>query len=96
MSNKELYKQKMQAKLDEWEADVDVLKAKASQASSNAQLEWNQEINLLKGKIEHGKAKLAKVSNASEDSWESIKKGVDSAWDALSVAVRDAKAKFKE
>ena len=96
MSNKVLYKQKMQAQLDEWEADVDMLKAKASKASSNAQLEWNQEINILKGKIEHGKTKLAKVADASEDSWESIKEGVDSAWDALSVAVSDAKAKFKK
>lgn len=95
MSKKELYKQKMQAQLDEWEADVDRFKAKASGASANVQLELNKEINVLKGKIEQGKTKLAEIADVSEDAWESIKEGVDSAWDSLKAAVSDAKAKFK-
>lgn len=95
MSKKELYKQKMQAQLDEWEAEVDRFKAKASGASANVQLEMNKEINALKGKIEQGKTKLAEMADASEDTWESIKEGVDSAWDSLKAAVSDAKAKFK-
>ena len=95
MSKKELYKQKMQAQLDEWEAEVDRFKAKASGASANVQLELNKEINALKGKIAQGKTKLAEIADASEDAWESIKEGVDSAWDSLKAAVSDAKAKFK-
>ena len=95
MSKKELYKQKMQAQLEEWEAEVDRFKAKASGASANVQLELNKEINALKGKIEQGKIKLAEIADASEDAWESIKEGVDSAWDSLKAAVSDAKAKFK-
>lgn len=95
MSKKELYKQKMQAQLDEWEAEVDRFKAKASGASANVQLELNKEINAMKGKIEQGKTKLAEIADASEDSWESIKEGVDSAWDSLRAAVSDAKSKFK-
>ena len=96
MSKKELYKQKMQAQLDEWEVEVDRFKAKASGASANVQLELNKEISALKDKIEQGKIKLAEIADASEDAWESIKEGVDSAWDSLKVAVSDAKAKFKE
>ena len=95
MSKKELYKQKMQAQLEEWEAEVDRFKAKASGASANVQLELTKEINALKGKIEQGKTKLAEIADASEDAWESIKEGVDSAWDSLKAAVSDAKAKFK-
>ncbi len=95
MSNKELYLQKMQAQLDEWEAEVDGLKAKASGVSANVQLELNKEISALKGKIEQEKTKLAEIEGAGEDAWESIKEGVDSAWDSLKAAVSDAKAKFK-
>lgn len=95
MSKKELYIQKMQAQLGEWEAEVDRFKAKASGASANVQMELNKEIGALKGKIEQGKTKLAEISDASEDAWESIKEGADSAWDSLKVAVNDAKAKFK-
>lgn len=95
MSEKELYQQKKQAQLDEWEAEVNRIKAKASGASANAQLELNKEINALEGKIEQGKAKLAEIADASEDAWESIKEGVDSAWDSLKSAVNDAAEKFK-
>jgi transposase len=95
MSKKELYKQKMRAQLDEWEAEVDKFKAKASGASANVQLELNKNINAMKDKIEQGKSKLAEIADASEDSWESIKAGVDSAWDSLGAAVSDAKAKLK-
>lgn len=96
MSKKELYKQKMQAQLVEWEAEIDRLKAKASGASANVQLELNKEIKALKGKIEHVKTKLAELAAASEDAWESIKEGVDSAKDSLKAAMRDAKEKFKK
>ncbi len=95
MSRKELYKQKMQAQLDVWEAEVDKFKAKASGASADAQLELNKEINALKGKIKKGKTMLADIADASEDAWESVKKDVDSTWDSLKSAVSDAKRKFK-
>jgi septal ring factor EnvC (AmiA/AmiB activator) len=95
MSKKELYKQKMQAQLDEWEAEVERFKAKSSGASANVQLELNKELNALKGKIGQVKTKLTELADTSEDSWESIKLGLDSAWDSLRAAVSDAKAKFK-
>jgi predicted nucleic acid-binding Zn-ribbon protein len=95
MSKKELYKQKMQAQLDEWEAEVEGFKAKSCGASANAQLELNKEISALKGKIEQGKTKLAEIESASEDAWESIKEDLDSVWDSLKSAVSDAKAKSK-
>jgi len=95
MSKKELYEQKMQAQLNEWQAEVDKFKAKASGASAKAQLQLNKDISALEGKIEQGNTKLAEVTAASEDAWESIKEGVDSTWDSLESAVSDAKAKLK-
>ncbi len=96
MSEKELYQQKKQAQLDEWEAEVDKLKAKASGASADAQLELNKEIEELEGKIEQGKSKLAELADASEGAWGSIKEGVESAWDSMKSSFRDATAKFKK
>lgn len=95
MSDKELYQQKMQAQLDEWKAEVDKLKAKASGASADAQLEMNKQIKALESKIEEGKAKLSELAKAGEDAWESIKDGVESAWGSLKSAVSDAASKFK-
>ncbi|MEX1276561.1 MAG: coiled coil domain-containing protein [Bacteroidota bacterium] len=96
MSEKELYQQKKQAQLDEWKADVDKLKAKASGASADAQLEFNKQIKALEGKIEEGNAKLAEIVEASEDAWESLKDGVESAWDSMKSAFSEALDKFKK
>jgi hypothetical protein len=95
MSEKELYQQRKRAQLDQWEAEVDKLKAKASVASADAQLKLNEGIEALEGKIEQGKAKLAEIADASDDAWESAKEGVDSTWDALKSAFSDAAAKYK-
>jgi len=95
MNDKELYQQKMQARLDEWKAQVDKLKAKSSGASADAQLDVNKQIRVLERNIEEGKAKLSELTEASEDAWESIKEGVESAWDSLKSGVTDAAAKLK-
>jgi flagellar biosynthesis chaperone FliJ len=96
MNDKELYQQKMQARLDEWKAEVDKLKAKGSGASADVQLDMNKQIRVLEGRIEDGKAKLSELTEASEDAWESIKEGVESAWGSLRSAATDAAAKFKK
>lgn len=95
MKDKELYQQKKQAQLDEWKAEVDKLKAKASGASADAQLEMNKQIKALETKIEENKAKLSELAKAGEDAWESIKDGVESAWDSMKSAVSDTAKKFK-
>ena len=46
-NDKELYQQKKQAQLDEWTAEVKELKAKASGASVDAQLELNKKIDAV-------------------------------------------------
>ncbi len=95
MNEKELYQQKMQARLDEWKAEVTKLKAKASGASADVQLDMNKQIKVLERSIEEGKAKLSEIAEASEGAWESIKDGVESAWDSLKSAATNAASKFK-
>ena len=95
MGDKELYVQKMQAQLDVLKAEVAKLRAKASAASADVQLEMNRQIKALDSQIEAGTEKLSQLAKAGEDAWESIKQGVDSAWAYLKSAVNDATAKFK-
>ncbi|MCG6201811.1 coiled coil domain-containing protein [Psychromonas antarctica] len=85
MNKKELYQQKKQAQLDEWQAELDKLKAKASGASVDVQLEVNKQIKALEGKLDEGNTKLAEIAAASDDTWESMKS-----------AFNDTVAKFKK
>jgi chromosome segregation ATPase len=95
MTDKELYQQKKQAQLDTWKAEVDKLKARASELSADAQLEMGKHIETLDGKIEEGKTKLSELAQAGEEAWPPLKEGVESAWDTLKSAVSDAAAKFR-
>lgn len=95
MSEKELYRQKMKARLDEVMADIDKLKAKASGASADMKLKLTQHIKDIEVKVDEGKAKLTELGNTKEERWESVKEGTESAWEALKHAVKDVSAKFK-
>lgn len=64
--------------MDEWKAEVDKLKAKASGTNADAQLEINKIIKTLESKIEKSKAKLLELVEAGEDAGESIKERVES------------------
>ena len=95
MDEKQLYQQKRQAQLDEWQAEIDKFKAKASGASADAQLKLNEQIKVLEGKLTVGKAKLKEIAEASDDAWESIKGGAESAWASLKSGFSEAASKFK-
>lgn len=95
MSEKDLYKQKFHAQLDVLKADVDKLKAKASIASANVQIELNKKMEDLDQQIRGVHTKLSELTYSSAEAWESIKKGVESAWDSLKATYNDVAAKFK-
>lgn len=96
MKDRALYRQKKQAQLDEWKAEINLFKARASMASADAQLKIIKHIKILEKKIDENKAKLSELSNSSEEANETIKQDVESAWDSLKSAMKEASAKFKE
>lgn len=96
MNEKELYRQKYQAQLDEWKADVAKLKARTAGAKADAQIEMNKHIKVLDHRMQEAGAKLAELAAASEEGWDSVRKNVESTWAALKAGVGAAAAKFKE
>ena len=86
----------MQSQLNQWKAEIDKLKAKASGANAEAQLEMNKQIKALESKIEESKAKLSALAEATEKAWQSMKGGVETAWSSLKSAAGDAADKFKD
>lgn len=95
MSEKEIYQQKLKAKLDEWRSEIEKMRAKASGASADAKLEMNKKTDELEAKIEEGKNKLAELADASDDKWETMKDDLESKWESLKSAFSDAASKFK-
>jgi uncharacterized protein YfiM (DUF2279 family) len=96
MDEKELYRQKHQAQLDEWKADVAKLRARAAGAKADAQIEINKHIKELEARMHDAGAKLSEMAAASEEAWDSAKKGMETTWEALKAGVSAAAAKLKE
>lgn len=95
MSDKESYLKYLQEQLDQWIAELNVLREKAKVAGSKTIENMPDQIKILESKIEEGKKKVKEVADANEESWESLKEGFDGAWKSLSAGFKDAAAKFK-
>lgn len=95
MQNRKLYQRKAKAQLAQWRADFDKLKARASGASADRQLEINRNLKVLERKIEEGRDRLSEISRYSEDSWESASENVRSAWESIKFEANDIIAKLK-
>lgn len=95
MNDKDLYKQKYQAQLNEWKADIDKLKAKAMGSKADVQLDMNKLVADLESKSKLATDKLAELQDASEEAWDSVKTGVESAWDTLKTSMHNGMSKFK-
>ena len=95
MSKKEAYRKKLEAQLDEWNAKIEVLKAKANKAEASAKVEYHETIEDLQKKRSNAKDKLQELRNAGEDAWEDLKGGLEQSWSDLEAAVKAATSRFK-
>ena len=96
MSDKAQFQEKLQAQLDEWGIDLAKLKSKAAETTEEARLEMDVQLVTLEAKLEAGKEKLAELADTSEEAWESIQGGLESAWGSMKTAFSEAAAKFKD
>ncbi len=96
MSNeKEAYRQKMQAELDQYRARIEMLRAQAAEAGADARIEYEKHLDELEGRRKEMEAKLEKLSASGEEAFSDMKKGVASAWQELGRAVDEAASRFK-
>jgi len=95
MSMKEAYQKKLQAQLDEWNTEIDKLKAKAEKAEADSQLEYYKLIEEFRSKQQAAQQKLDELKGAGEGAWEDLTAGVESAYDSLANAIKSAASRFK-
>ncbi|MBW4655204.1 MAG: hypothetical protein KME20_19505 [Kaiparowitsia implicata GSE-PSE-MK54-09C] len=94
MTERKAYQGEMEAKLQEWGAKLDAMKAKANESGTDAKAELDQKIKTLTAKREAVQQQLANLKSSSDDAWDSVKAGVQGAWNELSSAFEDAASKF--
>ena len=92
---RDAYVRKVKAKLDEWNAEIDKLEAKARQKEAEIKTDYQERIDVLETKREEANDKLAALQSAGDAAWQDLKSGVELAASALGEAVKSARTRFQ-
>ncbi|RUO65434.1 hypothetical protein SAMN06297229_1161 [Pseudidiomarina planktonica] len=80
MSEKKAFERKVEGQLEEWEAELDKMKAKAKQSSGEAEIKSKEKARDLEHRIEEGRRKLDALKQAGADGWQNVEKEIKSSW----------------
>jgi len=89
------YKQKMSAQLKEWNAQINLLEAKAENLGADIKIKRAEELHALRAKQRVAAEKMQELEAASGEAWEQIKVTADKIWEELKFGVSEAHSKFK-
>lgn len=79
-----------------WSLERDRFEAKAQHLSAEARKQFEQTREEFRKLRKDMKAKLVDLEVASENAWDDVKEGADTAWNAMSKAFEKAAAHFKK
>lgn len=94
-NEKHAYQQKIDAKLKEWDAEVDLLKAKSEGLTADAKIEIDKKIEQLSKSRDELSAYWDGISDKAEDTWDHIKDEAEEKWNKLSKAFTAFKDELK-
>ena len=89
------YEEKLDAQLEEWSAQIALLRARADKAKAEAKIEYYKTIETLQHRQDEARAKLHALKTAGDEAWEDIKTAAEKAWDEVKTAFHIAASKFK-
>lgn len=89
------YKEKLDAQLKEWSAQVNLLEARIDSFTADMKIMRTEEIQALRAKQHAASEKLKELGKATGDAWEQVRGTADKMWDDLKKGLSDAQSKFK-
>ena len=94
MGMKQAYEKKLQARLDQWSAEIDRLKARADEAQADVQVKYYNQVKELRKIQAQANRELTELKASGDHAWEELKAGTEKVWDSLEQAIEAAKARF--
>lgn len=89
------YEEKIDAQLNEWNAQIALLKARADKARADAKIEYYKTIETLQHKQDEARTKLRELKTSGDEVWEDLKTGAEKVWDDVKTAFHAAASKLK-
>jgi uncharacterized coiled-coil protein SlyX len=90
MHDREANKIKLEADLKAVEAKLLEMRAAAKAMPAEAQIEFNKRVEQLEDKVTASRARLNEFGDATEETWKSMKAGMESAWHSITDSVKEA------
>ena len=88
------YVNRLKAKLDDWNADIDRLEARLGDLAETARQECKEQIAQLRARRQDCETRVHGLSEAAAEAWEDMKAGLDVAAEALGSAIKAARERF--
>jgi len=89
------YEKKLDAQLEEWNAQIAVLKARADKGKAEAKIEYYKTIEVLKHKQNKARTMLDELKNAGDETWDDLKTKAEKSWTQIKAAFHEATSKHK-
>jgi predicted small lipoprotein YifL len=90
------FREQTEAKLAEYENDIDQLQAKAEKMGGDAKAKTEQQLTALRRKRDAVSEKMKELGSSSEGAWEQIKSGIEAALEDLGNTYKKAAAEFSK
>lgn len=94
MPDKDVYVQKLHAKIDEWNADLDLLIARLDGLEAQQRGALQKQIEDLQAQCRVLGQKAAALQDSGDSAWEDLKRGMEQARETLETSVKTAKSRF--
>jgi hypothetical protein len=75
-----LYRQKYESQIREWDARVEEFKAGTAKLGAEARLEMQPHIDSIHSKFDAARSRLRDLAGAADDTWEDLKRDAEKAW----------------
>ncbi len=92
--NREQTVEKLKTKLDQWNADLDDMEARARKAREEGRAEAEQTIEDLKRKREKARGQLEQLKSASDNAFSDMLKGIENGWKEVTQSFEQAKKRY--
>lgn len=94
MVDREQHVAKMKAQLDHFSEQMAAWELRARGAKSDARIELQKQIGILKSRIDDMAFRMELLKGASAEAWQEVARGADEARKAMQVSFERARAKF--
>ncbi|MDA8060181.1 MAG: hypothetical protein M0Z37_07530 [Nitrospiraceae bacterium] len=95
MDSKEAYKQKLNAQMKEWGAQINLLNAKIENKGADMRIKYAKELDAVKAKQEEVLQKIKELDEATGENWEKVKNTADQILDDLKTGLNNALSRLK-